>query len=930
MNSKYVSPIYDKYREWIAKARNQGGWSWEKIYFGGGTTETDLIAFIHSQQLNWWDINVEDWKALVGLEKYSEERRIKMSNAERNAIIGDGEEVNWIEIPSSETSSWIKYKRHLLEDKHFLYDDVLDIENSSFRILKRLNSDTKGEAVKGLVVGNVQSGKTANMAALMAMAADYGWNMFIVLSGTIDNLRKQTLDRLLEDLKLPGCNLTWSGIPHPMKNGITEHKPQNLSFEPGSLNRYLTVCLKNSKRLKDLIEWLHEDRNSANQMKILLIDDEADQAGINTKDIDEDEKTKINELIINLVSNKYSDGAERDDCFAAMNYIGYTATPYANVLNDASLESLYPKNFISTLQVSKNYFGPQQIFGDRSANTYKGLNIVRNIDTCEVDLIRNIHKETEAEVPKELEKAICWFLCCVAAMRKQAFKKPLSMLIHTSQLVKHHNAMNALLRTWFENEINYIVNKCRDVWSFETNEFKKEDLFNGYPEFATPMEEIRDYPKFDDIRNYLIELLENGVQNIMLGEDGDLEYNKGIHLCVDNARNNGVKADGAYVRLAYPSKEISLDFAPAFIVIGGATLSRGLTIEGLVSTYFLRASKQGDTLMQMGRWFGYRKGYELLPRIWLTDTSYNQFEFLADLDSEMRSYISQMELFDRSPSDYAVVIKQAPAKLFKVTNKNRMQGAIPTEMNYSGMHSQTHLFVDDDRLLRENYTTIKNFVESLGVGEKGKGDLGKSCYVWKNIEFNYIYNTLLTRYNFHPNNMAFLNLRELKVWINKVTDEEKLSNWNVVLFGLGQGKKKVEFSNCEINAVKRTRKMLRDGTINIGVLTDPKERVADVDYNQLSLKGKEKYDNYHTDHADFIRKDAGLETVPSIVLYIIDKDSKKREDSKRFDMNATCDVAGISINVPGDRINEKYAASIMIDLKKFGLGNDIEGEDDEN
>lgn len=934
MMKNYTLPIYDKQREWISTARNTMKFSWEKIYYGMGSTDADLESFIAQQRMNFWEITVEDWKELVKMEKAGEERRQKISSAEKSAIIGDGEAVNSIVIPTLKNSCWQKYRRYLLDEQNFLYEDVCAIEDSSFKILKRLNSNTEGNAVKGLVVGNVQSGKTANMAALMSMAADYGWNMFIVLSGTIENLRIQTLNRLLEDLKRPGCNLTWKGIAHPSKNCSVEDKAQSLNFEPRNHNRYLTVCLKNSTRLKNLIQWLHADSKSAGQMKILIIDDESDQAGVNTKSIDADERTKINDLIVNLVANRNESGQTVNNKFAAMNYIGYTATPYANVLNEAGDDSLYPKDFIATLQVSKTYFGPQQIFGDRNTNEYPGLNIIREIPLEEVSIIKQVHNCEEFEFPNEFENAICWFLCSVAAMRSRGYKKPLSMLIHTSQVTKHHDEINKLVRLWFNNHTEYIIEKCEQVWKRETQEFTKDDLLNDYSELAIAEEEIGDYPEFNEIVECLTELINTGVQNIMLGDKGDLSYNKGIHLCIDNCKNSGVKEDGTYVRLAYPQKGVDLDYAPAFIVVGGATLSRGLTIEGLVSTYFLRSTKQGDTLMQMGRWFGYRRGYELLPRIWLTNNALYQFEFLSDMDSELRSYISQMELFDKSPKDYAVVIKQSPsANVLRISAKNKMQGAVLTDMNYSGMHSQTQLFVDDELTLKDNYNNAKIFIESLGQGVKGEGVLGKSSYIWRGIHYSKIFNDLLEKFDFHENLMAFSDLKALRKWIGDVTAEGKLLDWNVVLYGLSEEGKKtaktITFENCSVKAINRTRKFIREGTINIGVLTDPKEKVADVIYKSLTEAGKEKYDHYKTDNADFIRKEAGLEDTPSIVLYFIDKDSKARSD-KRYDLNAPCDVVGLSINIPGDRINEKYAKSIMIDLNKFGLGNDIEGDTDED
>jgi len=931
----YNSPKYDNQREWIAKARSVANYSWEEIYYGAGSTEDDLEQFLKRQSIdNFWEIDKEDWKILVRLEKEGEERRQNVSSAERSSIIGVGENVNDIgAIPTAKGSCWQKYRRHLLDDQHFLYDDVKSIEDSSFRILRRLNAQTEGEAIKGLVVGNVQSGKTANMAALMSMAADYGWNMFIVLSGTIENLRLQTLDRLLSDLNLSGCNLTWCGISHPSPSCTLEDKAQTLGFEPGNSNRYLTVCLKNSTRLTHLIKWLHEDRKSAEQMKILVIDDESDQAGVNTRSVDSEERTKINELIINLVGNNDADGDKLDYHFAAMNYIGYTATPYANVLNEAKEESLYPRDFISTLQVSKTYFGPQQIFGDRSSGNYSGLNIVRDIPVEEVALMKEIHKSGyQHSFPEKMKEAICWFLCCVAMKRRDGYRKPLSMLIHTSQITKHHANVNDMVKHWFSNENSYIVKECEKVWVSESEEFTKEDLFNDYPGFAVNAEDITSYPAFYEIKPYLEELLDVGLQNIKLGEEGKLNYNKGIHLCVDNCRNNGIKDDGAYIRLAYPNKGNSPDYATAFIVIGGSTLSRGLTIEGLVSTYFIRSTKQGDTLMQMGRWFGYRRGYELLQRIWITDNALHQFEFLSDMDSELRSCIAQMELFDKSPKDYAVVIKQSPAaKLLRISAKNKMQSAISTDMNYSGMHSQTQLFPEDETLLRDNFDIARQFIESLGQGQHGNGKLGSASLVWREIDFDSIYDRLLNKYHFHNKLIAFSNIEALRDWINSVTDDGKLKKWNVILFGIDKGSSDTFSSNANITKVTRTRKYIREGTINIGVLTDPKEKVADVCYDQLPLSAKKKYDNYKTDYADEIRYEGGLENTPSIVIYVIDKDSKKSGvNSKRYDLEAPCDLIGLSVNIPGDRINETYAKSVKIDLSKFGLGNDIEGEDDED
>ena len=215
------------------------------------------------------------------------------------------------------------YKKKL-KDKGFKDLVIEEMERTTLRILRRLSTNTVNkQSIKGLVIGNVQSGKTANMAALMAMAADWGWNLFIILSGTIENLRQQTQKRLLDDLNTPG-NLNWRALEHLSKNTSLGQRAQDLHFEDSSRERYFTVCLKNATRLRNLIQWIYADPNKQRQMKILVIDDEADQAGINTANIKSKDRRTINRLIVNLVNGKNEKGEIINSHFRAMNYIGYS------------------------------------------------------------------------------------------------------------------------------------------------------------------------------------------------------------------------------------------------------------------------------------------------------------------------------------------------------------------------------------------------------------------------------------------------------------------------------------------------------------------------------------------------------------------------------------------------------------------------------
>ena len=730
--------IYDKPRKWITDSRSRGI-VWEAIELGNKADYAGLQSFLELQaDINFWpEISISDWHQLVQSQKNAEERVKDIELIDGIAHIHDNRQDNAISVPEDEMSSWQLYKKKLLADG-FKDETVNEIESTTLKILKRLNGDTTSSGpVKGLVIGNVQSGKTANMAALMAMAADWGWNMFIVLSGTIENLRVQTQNRLFNDLNQQGT-LWWRPLQHLSKTVDISQQAQSLHLDPGSKERYFTVCLKNSSRLKKLIQWAQADKNKQRQMKIIVIDDEADQAGINTCKIDQDELSRINKLIRALVNGKNEKNEDVDGHYLAMNYIGYTATPYANILNEAGEESLYPRSFITTLAVSREYFGPQQIFGySGDSVSFDGMDIVRTIDSDELNELKSIHDGDVFTTPESLLDAVCWFMCGVACMRIWGYKKPVSMLIHTSQKTAHHSAIANVVNDWIANTPeNDIIKRAERVWYEETSKFSLESFRVQYPTYDRPDEAINKYPDFPAIEEQLCILLGDGISHIELDAEGTLTYHKGIHLCIDNCTNNGITSDGMHVRLAYPEAHNMPYPAPAFIVIGGATLSRGLTIEGLISTFFLRSVGQADTLMQMGRWFGYRKNYELLPRLWITDKTRQQFEFLAALDQELREEIQYMDITGRSPSDYGPKVKNSPKISFiRITSKNRMQAATEALMDYSGASNQTYLFDNDATTLRDNIRHTEDFIRRLGVEWHPENDYFPNNAVWKDINF---------------------------------------------------------------------------------------------------------------------------------------------------------------------------------------------------
>lgn len=912
----YILPKYDNCKEWIRKAREHDI-QWKDIEYANNGDEEGLDKFLEIQkETNWWDINSIEWKEIVNEEKKNEEKVKEAELKEGYSIILDENQDNAVTVPIDDKTAWVLYKNHLL-NQGFKEKVVNNIEKSSIKILKRLSSNTVNSGpIKGLVIGNVQSGKTSNMAALMAMAADWGWNLFIVLSGTIESLRQQTQTRLLNDLNFPG-NLVWIGIEHPAKKTLLGQRTQDLHFEDDSPERYFTVCLKNCGRLKKLIQWLQSDRNKQKQMKILVIDDETDQAGINTADITKDERRTINNLIVNMVSGKNEKSQNINSNYQAMNYIGYTATPYANILNEYEKESLYPKNFISALGVSKEYFGPQQIFGINGGD-YDGMNIVRSINDKNLERIKNIHNGIAAAIPDSLKDSICWFLCGVASMRLWNYKKPISMLVHSSQKQSHHQNIANSIQQWLStHDVADICERCKEVWNYETNKFTFENFREQYPDYDRRDEEINRYPNFLEIERE-IRILLSKITNIPLGSEGELEYHNGIHICIDNCSKNGVNDEGMYVRLAYPGSKNMPKPAPAFIVIGGATLSRGLTIEGLISTYFLRSVGQADTLMQMGRWFGYRKGYELLPRLWITSKTKQQFEFLSELDQDLRDEIKGMDAKGIKPENYGPKVKNTPKySLIRITAKNKMQSAQTSDVDYTGASIQTYLFYREKKMLKHNIDIVESFINNLGEPENKKNESMyiKNNLIWRNIKFSKIHE-MLKEYKIVEKLKALNDIDSMAEWINKVTKEGKLKDWNVIVAGNKNNKYGVwKLKYGQVNIVSRTQKDKSSDVVNIGVLSDPRDIISDIVLNDKKLI--EKINNCSSKELRGIRNEkVELRMIPQLIIYRVYSKSKVSDRVKnRYDLNLDEDIVGLYINIPGGRRGTDYVETVSIHIK---------------
>lgn len=950
---------YDEWRAQITRMRAAGK-SWEQIRFGGTESEEGLKQFIHNivSFTYYIELSVEVWYALVESQKAAEEEQEEINIRTAVSMLTDDNLDNGATIPTSPGSSWQLYRKRLAEESHFSEPSIKQVESSCFRILKRLSNDTTQIGpVKGLVIGNVQSGKTANMAGLMAMAADNGWNMFIILSGTIENLRLQTETRLNNDLNSGEGNLIWQPLGKEdlkLKKRASTGQTRHLQLGSQSKRRYFAVCLKNKTRLTNLIKWLQGDPNAQQNLRILIIDDEADQASINTGNVymEDDDRKAINKLIVNLVEDRTHDGKPCAGFYRAVNYVCYTATPYANFLNENYPKSLYPKDFLISLQPSDQYFGPVQIFGTDEEDGNDGMNIVRSVikiskerkargETDDFSLIKDIHENGSLSAPDSLWDSIAWFLCSVSAMRYIGYKKPISMLVHTSTKTGHHANFAGVIRSIIcPANKEKLIDRCERVYSYETAEFTKNDLRTAYPSYERSWDSIPDYPPFEAIRPGIELLIDTEMTAIQLNEERDeMHYHAGVHLCIDNCANNGIGQDNTYVRLVYPPDDYTPypSPAPAFIVIGGNTLSRGLTIQGLVSTYFAREVKQADSLMQMARWFGYRQNYELFPRIWMSDETKEKFVFMTQLDCELRDELKQYHIMGKKPLEYGPGVKNTPkAGFLQITAKNRMQMAEEVDFDFAGVRTETISFPNVEDVLRHNLSVTESFIRSLPMPISARKNSG---YIWRNIEFSEIRDALLSQCKYATEGKVFNQLETFLAWIDKVTADGFLTTWNVAVAGgtsATEGKDIWTITDCiKVRKIRRNDKLSNTNPdlLNVGAVRDPKDLVIDIDESVLQINAPEMFaaldtKSYIINNHYQIRSKCGYDTVPLLIIYLIDKDSEPSNPNSttRRKLNAKADVAAFSITIPG--LQSKGNLSQKLQIRSATTASEEESEEE--
>lgn len=820
-----------------------------------------------------------------------------------------------------EKSYWNRYKFYLSSKLAFPNRVIDAIDQSTTDIVNLLgkpDKDTKFSR-KGLVIGDVQSGKTANYISVINKAADAGYKVIVLLTGTIEKLRQQTQARIDEGFigidtsawERGEQNLVGVGLHNPsirvgsFTSVLKDFNKSLLKSSNISTNTLNVPCIivakKNKTVLNSIYKWFNRENKDIDSKKIneslLFIDDEADNASINTNSLDND-PTSINKCIRRILN-----------LFMRSSYVGYTATPYANVFiepnsnEEMENEDLFPKDYIYVLEPPNNYIGAREIYSDDGKYT----SMYREIDDFESFLPVKHKKDYELplDLPLSLKKAILSF-CIANTIRdiRGDVNAHRSMLINVSRYIRIQDDLKDRVNAYFiivKNQIqNYILNPDYEKYQHLAllkkvyeEEFK---IDHNYDETPTIDWDCICSQIFDSIKNIKVESVNGGNASKLLDYKG---YKNGLRL----------------------------------IAIGGMSLSRGLTLEGLCISYFYRKSIMYDTLMQMGRWFGYRSNYEDLCQIWMSEESYSWYQHISAATDELREEINRIYYSNLTPMDVGIKVRSSEGTLI-VTARNKMRSAgdFIADISLSGNYIETPHFSKSDIIINDNIEEVKELLKNLendGYSVANPSEIplqNKTVKQVLNVDKKYIIKFLKSIYT-HYKNIKFDAHKIAELLENNT--EEILDNWDIafpngkskgVFHIMGESIKRVERTFGHISGSAITLKKYRLGSPSIvasGLTEDENKEYERIIINNRKKRGDYNPNPIPTDKEYF---DIELKRNPLLVIYLIDL--KPTEEVK-----LTEPLVGLGIGIP--RLKKPQELSYSYKVNKKWLQENYDIDDDE-
>lgn len=740
---------------------------------------------------------------------------------------------------------WTRYKEFLEKEKGLPEPVVGALGKLTDDIIGKLEDPERPPPwdCRGMVVGSVQSGKTANYCGLICKSIDAGYRLIVVLAGMHNNLRSQTQYRLDEgvlgrdsqkDRQLDQSNsligvgrLFGQLLPvHTLTSSLDDGDFRAPKADTGVTiggDPVILVIKKNGSVLRNLLRWvLHVrgeevpggNRKVIRGVPLLVIDDEADNASINTRDkkgkpADENDPTAINGRIRDLLR-----------AFEKSAYVGYTATPFANIFINHETdtlkhgEDLFPRSFILNVSPPSNYVSPSRVFGldgdpDAGIEPREELPLFRSVADHAAVFPPKHKKDLQVkDLPDSLKEALhCFVLVCAARRARGQTEAHNSMLVHVTRFVDVQHQVAQLIQQQIDSFRRRL--SIGDGERVHTLTSELERLWR---------EEFE--PKSDRVRAMLQdEVLPKVTWNEVAAELSEAAAR------IEVKEINGHATDA----LDYVAHRSGFNV----VAVGGDKLSRGLTLEGLSVSYFLRASQMYDTLMQMGRWFGYRPGYLDLCRLFTTDDLRRWYRHIALAEVELRREFDRMKAAGLTPRRYGLRVREHPGGLL-VTAMNKMPHATTQRLSYAGELVQTPYFSTDIATVRANRKVVGDFL--MSIGGRARAETQPSAWLWK-VGASQVIDELLPSFSVAMECWR-LQKPELCEFIRQQARSGELTHWTIALVHKKSASEVCGLADLRVGLTTRTPEngSWPDGARPI-LFVAPNANIQDPAHHTLDLTG---------------------------------------------------------------------------------------------
>ena len=824
------------------------------------------------------------WRETVDKERLVREleTRFDVWIGRETALEGNDDHVSWLDAERAQGwRYWSRYSQHL--QISWAPSSVESLDRVTDRTLSLLEDPNREGAWdrRGLAVGHVQAGKTSNYIGLICKAADAGYKLIVVLAGLHKNLRSQTQMRLDEgflgyetlppqvaqtrELRTIGAGLIDSDStirPHYVTNradngDFNRIVANNLGITLGG-HPLLFVIKKNVSVLRNLQSWIEGfadasedgDRPIVRNVPLLVIDDEADLASVDTSEQEFDETgrpdpehdpTRINGCIRRFLF-----------CFEKSAYVGYTATPFANIFihergtTEEEGEDLFPRSFIITLPAPSNYVGPVRIFGlepnDETTTAVAPLPLYRPVTDHAESLApreregwmppRHVNGhlpryEGLDDLPLSLREALYAFILSCAARRVRGHSgKHNSMLIHVTRYTSVQHAVFAQVERFLQQSRRRlvrgegasaatVVSHLRRLW--------EEDFVPTTAEVRRQIDdpEIVDVA-WDRVKEHLARVVSDISVREINGTAGDV-------LDYDQHRATGLNV----------------------VAIGGDKLARGLTLEGLTISYFLRASRMYDTLMQMGRWFGFRPGYLDLCRLYTTPDLAEWFQHITEASEELHQEFDHMVAVGGTPKQYGLRVKSHPALM--VTSRVKMRHGTELQLSFAASTSETIVFHSDAHNISVNFNAADRFIRRLGAPSEtgptrsrpnGRTHRWSGTRLWSDVSADEVMG-FLDSYTTHDDNNR-VRSRILREYIETQVGVDELTKWTVALIS-GDKAGHYVVGRHRVVMIKRSPLRQSEDVYAIKRLLAPRDEAIDLELEDYEAALQKTIDSWRED-----------------------------------------------------------------------------------